>query len=832
MGACAGLRVLEVAAGFDPACLCGQLFAGLGAEVVKLEAATGDPLRGAGPALADGSAYLFHLVNAAKGSVVLHGDTATSAQQWRALLGWADVVIAGELRPEQSTGTSGDGGADIDADLHPELFAAAWPNKVLCTISTFGHDGARAAWTGNELIAEAMGGLMACTGYPERPPVKSGVSYGAHVAALFGFHGVLAAIHARQRTGRGQTLDISVVDCLVALLGNFIPSFFLTGREPKRIGNRHTIAAPWNIYPTSNGYVVICTGTGGSGWWESICSVIGRDELAHDSRYDQEAKRVERVDEIDDIVSQWTRRFSAAEVAAAMTKQGIPVSEISAVESVLSNPQYRDTRAMVIQGTIETDTGSQPVPLVGLPLKLGAWTAPGKAGPELGTWRLPDPRQAASTSASSSFSSAASSAGALQGIRVLEFGSRTSVPMAGRMLTDLGADVVKIEPRKGESLRGAGQQVGGSSYLFHINNGGKRSVVIEPTLATGRELILQLASKADVWIENLAPGALDRMGLGFADLRAVNPRLVYCSLSGFGHRSDYADAKAFDAVVQAASGCMFVTGYPDHLPVKIGLSASDLAAGVALVGAVLGGLRERDHTNAGLHIDLAMADVGVWMTQSVWPEVYYGSGHPARMGNRSATVCPHNIFATSDGYVAISADTDAMWMRLAGLVGGPELKGNTSLATVDARLRSVEKVEALIAAWTANRSADVASRACQAAGVAAAPVRKLEDIVKDPDVAAHRLIVEVDHPLGGRMKLLGNPLRFSATRAGVDSAAPMLGEHTDEVLRSWLELSLDRIVALANSGVVLVAGTNTKRSHEASASRAANRANEPNEAKV
>jgi CoA:oxalate CoA-transferase len=198
--------------------------------------------------------------------------------------------------------------------------------------------------------------------------------------------------------------------------------------------------------------------------------------------------------------------------------------------------------------------------------------------------------------------------------------------------------------------------------------------------------------------------------------------------------------------------------------------------------------------------------------------VYYGSGHPARRGNRSATACPHNIFATRDGYVAISADDDAMWARLAALAGTPELKSDASLATLDARLRSVDEVEAVIGAWTAEQTADTASRACQGAGVAAAPVRKLEDIVKDPDVAARRLIVEVNHPLGGRMKLLGNPLRFSATPAGVDSAAPVLGEHTEEVLRNWLHLSPESIETLAKSAVIVVAGTGIGQSQAAAAS--------------
>jgi crotonobetainyl-CoA:carnitine CoA-transferase CaiB-like acyl-CoA transferase len=794
--ACERLKVLEVATGFGAAALCGQLLAGLGAEVVKLEPAAGDPLRSAAHPLADGNAYGFHLVNAGKDSTVLRGDAAARAQQLGALIEWADVVIVGET--DVRSGIE----PDVAAAFAPAHFGTRWPTCLLCAITTFGRSGARADWTGNELIAQALGGLMACTGYPERPPVRSGTPYAAHVAALFGLQAVLAGLRARSRDGAGQTIDIAVVDCLVALLGNFMPSFFLTGREPKRIGNRHTIAAPWNIYPTKDGYVVICTGTGGSGWWETICSVIGRDDLAHDPRYDKEAKRVERVDEVDAIVGEWTQRHTMAEASAAMTRQGIPVSEINPVETMLAHPHYRTTRALVVEVAVSGTGNGRVAHLAGRPIQVGAWTPATRPGPTLGNWSPPPARPGAATK---SATAGAARAPSLQGIRVLEFGSRTSAPMAGRMLADLGADVVKIEPRKGESLRGAGQQVGGASYLFHINNGGKRSLVVEHTTDAGRALVLELAAKADVWVENLAPGSLDKLGLGYRDLAAANPRLVYCSISGFGHRSDFADAKAFDTVVQAACGGMFITGYPDHLPVKIGMSSSDLAVGVSVVGAVLAALRERERTGAGMHVDLAMADVGVWMTQNAWPEVFHGSGHPQRTGNRSPDACPHDIYATRDGLVAIAADDDAMWQRLAGLLGGAALQSDARFATLASRLANVDALDALVGAWARGRNSVAAAAACQGVQVCAAPVQKLREIVEDADVRARRLVLEVDHPLGGRMKVLGNPLRLSGTPTTAGGAAPVLGEHTAEVLREWLRLTGDRIDALRTAGVIAVA---------------------------
>ncbi len=781
--------MLEVAGGFGAASLCGQLFAGLDAQVVKLESPEGDPLRKAGPLAPDGTAYQFHLANGAKQSVLLPSQAEAARKLRLELVEWADVVLLeGEL-------------ASLPEPLSdPKAFCDRWPAKVLCSISTFGDNSARKRWLGNELVAEAMGGLMACTGYPDRPPVCSGVPYALHVTALFAFNGIMVALWDQTRSGRGQWLDLAVVDCLVALLGNFIPSYFLSGRSPKRIGNRHTIAAPWNLYPTADGYVVICTGTGGSGWWKAVTEVIDRPDLTEDPRYDQEAKRVARVDEVDQIVADWTQRRPAGQVVEIMTSAGIPASEISSIEAVLADPHYREIRAMVGSSTVETSARRCDVPLVGLPLKVGAWSPPPRLSAALP--RFDSSATARVTVATSQCGDPRRDGRPLEGMRILEFGSRTSVPMAGRLLADLGADVVKIEPRKGESLRSAGQQIGGSSYLFHINNAGKRSVVIEPTDPQGRDLILKLAEKADVWTENLAPGALESMGLGYAALRAVNPNIVYVSVSGFGLKSNYGKKRALDTVVQAACGIMHLTGYPDHLPVKIGISAVDLATSVGLIGAVIGALRQRRATGSGMQIDLAMADVGVWMTQSAWPQIFAGLGTPVRLGNRSNAACPHNIFATGDSFVAIAVDTDDQWRRLARLLADRALAGDPSLATAVGRLRSVERIENAIAKWLKGKTREQAAAMCQASGVPAAPVRNLADVVEDQETIRRGLVVEVEHPIAGKMRLLGNPLSFSRTPAAISACAPLLGEHTREILGDWLGLSVDRIEALCSAGVV------------------------------
>jgi crotonobetainyl-CoA:carnitine CoA-transferase CaiB-like acyl-CoA transferase len=773
------LRVLEIADGSAGASLCGQLFAGLGAQVVKVESKAGDPLRGQVPLAADRNSIAFHIVNSGKASAA---PSAGDAARFRQLIDWADIVL---IDTERCTDPFWAKPAHIAADN---------PQKIVCAVSTFGQTGSRAAWHGNPLIAEAMGGLMACTGYPERPPVISGVPYANHVTAMFAFSGIMAALLERETSGKGQYLDLATVDCLTALLGNFIPSYFLSGKAPKRIGNRHTIAAPWNLYPCRDGQIVICTGTGGAGWWRIICDVMGRPELATDARYDTEAKRVQRVDEVDGIVSDWTRQKTMVDSVELMTVKGIPASEIASIEQILSDKHYTQTRAMAR----EVKVGATSIVIPGLPMKIGRWTSSTGAGPAL------DNNAAVSSQATRAATARASpDQTPLAGIRILEFASRTSVPMAGKIFADLGADVIKIEPPKGESLRMAGQPVGGSSYLFQINNLGKRSLVVEPKSPRGHELILEAVKSADVWMENLAPGALEQLGLGFEHLRKVNPRLIYCSVSGFGHRSDYGKKKALDTVVQAASGAMYLTGYPDHLPVKLGISAIDLACAVGAVGAVLAAIHERRNTGKAGHIDLAMADIGVWLTQLAWPPVQTRSGHPSRLGNRSATMCPHNIFATRDGFLAVAVETDAQWQKLVAAVGDNVLC-DPRFATLAGRQDNVDAIEKILLAWVGERAALDAATILQAAGVPAAPVRSLPELVEDKNTRDRGLVLSVNHPLAGPLRVLGSPLHLSRTPAVVRKYAPLLGEHTREIL-SALGVSASEQLELQTAGVIKMA---------------------------
>lgn len=771
MAACTGLRALEVTNGFTAASLCAQLFAGLAADVVKVEASGGDALRGT---------ETYETLNAAKENVTCDGPA-----RWNELVAWSDIVIWDGVTPWP--------GGD------PARFTAEWPRTILTVV---GLPGTRAD-AGAELIVEAASSLMTCTGYPELPPVSAGLPYSLHVGALFAFAGTMAALREREQSGLGQTVRIALDDALVAMLGNFIPSFFLTGKLPSRIGNRHTIAAPWNLYPTADGDVVICAGTGGSAWWDRILTAIGRPDLVGDERYDSEIKRVERVDEVDEIVSGWTKTQPTAAVVGLMNDHDVPASAVNSLEQIRSDPHYSQQRAMFV----ELPAGDGKTALVpGLPMKVGAWAPPARLAQAPGEAnRVSRPARAGRATRAQGDRAYAKP---LAGIRILEFGARTSVPFGARLMAELGADVIKIEPLKGEPLRGAGQRVAGTAYLFHINNAGKRSIAINTADAEGKRLVRELVAGADVWLENLAPGSLDAMGLGYQEFKRLNPALIYCSVSGYGHLSAYGKMRALDTVVQASSGLMHVTGHAGHYPVKMGISAVDLAAAIALTGAVLAGLRQREMTGSGLHVDLAMADVAVWMSQALWADLQAGRS-PGRIGNRSTKEAPHDLFAAKDGDVALVVDSDESWRALSSLVAGASLDPAWSL---NERLSRVDEIGASVEAWTREHDVAEIVSACKAHGVLATPLRSLADVFNDSGLRERGLVYATDHPTAGKVWLLGNPIGLSRTPPEPAGYAPFLGEHSAEVLREELRLAEGAIEKLEADGVIRIGGPQTAAS--------------------
>ena len=373
--------------------------------------------------------------------------------------------------------------------------------------------------------------------------------------------------------------------------------------------------------------------------------------------------------------------------------------------------------------------------------------------------------------------------GPLEGIRVLDFTQMMAGPLCAMLLGDLGADVIKIEPPEGDAIRRTGETfLGGETESFLSFNRNKRSVVIDLKAEAGQEAGRGLAAGADVVLENFRPGSAERLGVGYETLRALNPRLVYCSISGFGREGADRARPALDPVIQAMSGIMQLTGSDETGPLRTGFPFSDLVTPLFATIGVLAALRVRERTGRGQRVDLSMLDATIFgmMPREAY---FFATGRtPSRLGNEHYQIAPWNTYETADGrYMIVVAHTEKFWHALLTALDAPELGADPRFLSNADRVRNRTALNARLAAAFRTASLDEWTPRLTAAGVLFAPVRSLPEVFSDPRVR-REMLVELDHPTAGRITVLANPLRFSETPATVRRCPPRLGEHTAEVL--------------------------------------------------
>ena len=374
----------------------------------------------------------------------------------------------------------------------------------------------------------------------------------------------------------------------------------------------------------------------------------------------------------------------------------------------------------------------------------------------------------------------------LAGIRVVELARILAGPWAGQVLADLGADVVKVESPDGDDTRQWGPPFvdypdgGRDAAYFHACNRGKRSVVADFSTVQGLELARGLCSDADIVIENFKVGGLTRFGLDYASLAALNPRLVYCSVTGFGQDGPYATRPGYDFIVQAMGGIMDLTGEPGGAPQKPGVAYADVFTGLYAVIAIQAALRERDRSGRGCHIDVALLDTQVAVLANQALNYLVSGNTPGRMGNAHPNLVPYQVFTVADGELVIAVGNDAQFRRLVGLLGLAELaddpRARTNADRVQHRAAVVARIQAAVLTWT---RADLA-RALTAAGIPAGPINTVAEVFADPQVRARGLRLDLDLPGGGSVPGVRLPIRMPGVDTHPGFAAPRLGAHNPD----------------------------------------------------
>jgi formyl-CoA transferase/CoA:oxalate CoA-transferase len=396
----------------------------------------------------------------------------------------------------------------------------------------------------------------------------------------------------------------------------------------------------------------------------------------------------------------------------------------------------------------------------------------------------------------------------LDDLLILDLSRILSGPFCSMYLGDLGARVVKIEhPDGGDDTRAFGPPFVGeppeSTYFLSVNRN-KQSVAIDMKNANGRALVQRLAARADVLLENFRPGALDRLGLDHRTLAAQNPRLVYTSISGFGHAGDPAWSRrpGYDVVIQGMGGLQSITGAPDGPPYKVGTSIADMVAGLYALVGTLAALHARARTGRGQHVDVSMLDGQISLLS------YHAGAHlnagarPGRQGNAHPSIAPYETFSAKDGWLNLAVGNDALWRAFAAAVGSPltALADDARFATNAARVQNRAALLTVLTPLIAARTVEEWLVLCERAGVPAGPILGVEEALRHPQVLARHMVVPVEHPSAGAVRVTGVPFGLSETPAAVRTPPPQLGEHTDAVLAELLGLDAGELSRLRADG--------------------------------
>jgi len=407
--------------------------------------------------------------------------------------------------------------------------------------------------------------------------------------------------------------------------------------------------------------------------------------------------------------------------------------------------------------------------------------------------------------------------GPLSHLVILDLSRVLAGPWCTQLLADLGAEVIKIEkPGSGDDTRSwgppflkdtQGRDTGEAAYYLGCNRG-KKSVAVDFTQSEGQAIVLDLARAADVVVENFKVGGLKKYGLDYASLAAVNPRLVYCSITGFGQTGPYAERAGYDFIIQGMGGFMSVTGERDDAPgggpQKAGIAVADLMTGMYASTAILAAIAGRELSGAGQYIDTSLLDTQIAMMAAMNMNYLVSGTPPGRAGNAHQNIVPYQVFACADGHLILAVGNDAQFARFCDVAGRPEWAADPSIATNAGRVQQRETLVPMIAKVVLTRTQRDWLAALEAVGVPCGPINRLDQVFADPQVQARRMRFDLPHPLSGTVPQVANPLNFSATPVTYTQAPPLLGEHTEAVLAQRLGLSKESLADLAARGVIQV----------------------------
>ncbi|HZY60715.1 MAG TPA: CoA transferase [Candidatus Binataceae bacterium] len=803
------IRVIEYGQGVS-ATSAAKYLADLGAEVIKIEPPGGDVMRQRGPffdQVADPEqSGMFLYLNANKSGAVLNLEQDADRDIFRSLLDRADILIHNVLPVERAR-----------YGLSTTALRERFPHLIVTAISPYGDTGPYANFRAYDLNVMHSSGFAAinpaCSPFPELPPTKlfsqqADFQAGAHAALV-----TLAAYLHRMRSGVGQSVEVSAQECMLAMLGSSAVFWTYAGKITSRLGVRPF--QPWMAVECADGKLYVSCIE--ENQWRGLLKLLGDPEWGREEIFNDRVNRAKNVDALRALLEELTRQRKLRELYYEAQKLRLPVAPLNGITEVYADEQLRARNFFVPLPSHER--GGREVIGPGAPYKFSTmrWALRRRA-PHLdehhrGVLRLaaqPDAlrRIVGGRTGAPGFDPAVRP---LSGVRVLDFTWVWGGPFCTLQLAQLGADVIRVEsahrPCLFRRLLPFADNVAGLNRagLFNQVNQGKRSVVLDLSNAKAIGVARTMVRFSDVVVENFAPGVLARMGLGYDALRAIKPDLIMLSMSGYGQTGPYRDYVSYGGLSGSQSGLYAHNGPAADEPRDLGVTYADPGAGTLGAVAILLALVNRALTGAGQYIDLSMLEALGTLAAEGLLEVAMNGREPRRLGNHDPCMSPHQCYKArgdAEMWVSIAVGSEQEWRALCNVIGEPLLAEDPRFATAQMRKRNEDELDRIITQWTQHRDRWEITETLQRAGVAAFPTLSNKDLFEDPHLTQRGFIVDVEHPEVGLRKHSGICWRMSGTSSRAITRAPLLGEHTSEVLQSVLGYGADEIERLKAEGVL------------------------------
>lgn len=796
-----GIRVVEFAEMISGP-YCGKLLADLGADVVKVETPQGDASRAYGPFPKSGPhlerSALFMYANTGKRSVTLDLHTEDDMATYKSLLTWADILI-----DNHNPSVLEDLGLGWDA-LH-NLNSAL----VYVSITPYGRTGPRSGAPGDELTlihASGLGNLLPTRSVDiSRPPVKMGgcqVGYHGAVAAAVA---TLGAVIGQKKSSLGRLIDVSLQEVMLNMVSPVVAGTRYHGTTWSRVPDRPPAMGRMQ---TKDGYVIL--NAFDDHHFQALREVMGNPQWCAGDEWKSMRFRTNHLMEVAPQFDAWMLEQRKDDIHHRAAQKGIVIGPIATAEDVMKNPQYA-ARDFFVEVS-HPDAGVHRY--AGLPFKMSSSPPDGsRPAPRLGQHNDEIRSVTAGTDANPATRPAAPEL-PLKGVRVLEFCWVWAGPYAGMLLGNLGADVIKVEGHTRTDLmrrsvvwplaEPAPQTVPpNQGAAFNTVNRNKRGITLDLSQPEGVDLALRLAEQSDIVIDNMRPGALAKLGLGYDDLKRVREDIIVASSSGRGSEGPERDYLGYAMVHHGIGGGAYITGYPDDHPCH-STGDVDIMNATFFAFATLAALYHRDATGEGQFIDYSQCEAVSSFIGEVLLGYEMNSLIPERTGNSHPYGAPHNVYKAwgVNRWIALEVHSDEEFGRFAQVLGMPELTRDDRFLTTARRKHKEAELDRIIGQWTSQRDRDWMVAQFVEAGLMAAPSRDARDLYADPHLRARRAFVTINHPELGELELVAPPWKISGCEMPAQRA-PFLGEHTDQVLAGILGLTDADLATLRDSGVIL-----------------------------